>query len=329
MSLAINLLEKYSDTIDEKFQMESYVGGDYSDKFSFVGTKSIKIYTPRSVALQDYRRPTATSKWVDGSALDGNPLETPLANPFARFGDYYEVEDEVNEYTLTRDRSFALTLDAANEEERPSALNAMRTLGVQIREQVTPEMDRYTFHKWAAGANSAMVKTGANNDPTDFVSAIIDAMVSMDNALVPSNNRTIYLPVTKLPKLLLDNKILNLEGLGTKAVSNASIGTIAGMKVKLVPDKLLPAGLNFMIVYKDSVLRPIKIKKTRVMKDVVGIDGTVLEGRYYYDALVLTQKDCGVYVNIKGTDIPTYTDLTKGFFRNQSTGASIHSGLYE
>ena len=89
--MAINLADKYSSKIAEKFTQESIVAGKCSKEWDFSGVKSIKIYTPQTVDLVDYTR--------SGSNRYGTPTE---------------MGDTVQEMTMTQDKSFSLTIDKGN-----------------------------------------------------------------------------------------------------------------------------------------------------------------------------------------------------------------------
>ena len=76
--MAINLASKYSGKIAEKFTKESFVAGNASKEYDFAGVRSISVYTPLTVNLNDYKR-------------QGND----------RFGETIEMEDTVQEMELT------------------------------------------------------------------------------------------------------------------------------------------------------------------------------------------------------------------------------------
>ncbi len=52
--MAINLASKYSGKIAEKFTKESFVAGNASKDFDLAGVRSIWVYSPVSVDLNDY-----------------------------------------------------------------------------------------------------------------------------------------------------------------------------------------------------------------------------------------------------------------------------------
>ena len=126
--MAINLAEKYSTKVQERFALASktdkYVGKDYD----FVGVKTIKIWSVDTVAMTDYTR-----------------------NGTTRFGELTELGDTVQELTLTKDRAFTFSIDAGNAAEQFNIKQANAALKRQIDEVITPEIDKYRLQAWASG----------------------------------------------------------------------------------------------------------------------------------------------------------------------------------
>ena len=89
--MAINLAEKYSKKVQERYaaksRTDSYAGHDYD----FTGVKTIKIYSVDTVPMTDYTR-SGTS----------------------RFGNLTELGDAVQEMTLAKDRAFTFSIDNGN-----------------------------------------------------------------------------------------------------------------------------------------------------------------------------------------------------------------------
>ena len=278
--MAINLASKYSSKIAEKFSHESFIGGNINTDFDWAGVRSISIYTPQSVDLTNYDR-------------------TLTAN---RFGTPTELQDTVQELMLTQEPSFSITIDKGNNADQMNTKGAMKMLGMQIREKVTPYMDKYTFKKWILNAG---IREGISTAPTktDIVEKIVSGMVALDSALVPSDNRTVYLPASYYGKVMLSSEFIAIDKLGEKSVEKGVVGTIGDMKIVKVPDSYLPDNTYFLITHKNSVLRPVKLKTARVLTDVAGIDGAVLEGRNYFDAFILAAKANGVYAAVASSEI--------------------------
>lgn len=276
--MAINLATKYEGKIAEKFTKESYVKGNTSEEYSFVGVRSINIYTPQTVDLTNYDR-TATMN---------------------RFGTPTEMQDEVQEMELSQEPSFSITIDKGNNEDQMNVKPALKMLGLQIREKVTPFIDKWAFSKWSQMSGQKAV---LSTEPTKstIVSAIFDGAAALDNKLVPDSERYIYLPTKYYNMVRLSSEFLAVDKLGEKTLSKGLVGMMADMKVIKVPDSYMPDGVYFLITHKKSVMLPNKIKTARVLTEVAGIDGSVLEGRNYFDAFVIGAKADGVYAAISSS----------------------------
>lgn len=273
----INLASKYSDVIAEKFTKESYVAGNASSDYDFAGVKSISIYTPLTVDLNDYKR------YGDN-----------------RFGTPVEMQDSVQELELSQDKGFSITIDRGNNMDQMGMKGAAKMLNMQIKERVVPYMDKYTLKKWALQAGVVEALNAAPTKTT-IVEAVFNGAKALDNALAPDQDRILYIPTTYYNMLRLSSEFLAVDNLAEKALAKGYVGMIADMQVIKVPDVYMEEGLYFLIAHKGSVINPNKIKTMRVLEDVAGIDGSVLEGRNYFDAFVLGAKSGGVYAAVDKT----------------------------
>ncbi|MEG0357566.1 MAG: chitobiase/beta-hexosaminidase C-terminal domain-containing protein, partial [Christensenellaceae bacterium] len=231
---------------------------------------TIKIYTPQTVDLNDYVR-----------------------SGTERFGAPVEMGDTIQELTLTQDKSFSITIDKGNNADQMNIKGAAKMLNMQIKEKVVPLMDKYALGKWAQLAG----KVVGSAEPTreNITQKIYDGATALDNELVPGDNRLIYLPSSQYNNLRLSKEFLAVDNLAEKALTKGYVGMVADMRVIKIPDSYLPANVRFLITYKQSVINPNKIKTMRVLDQQRGIDGSVLEGRNYFDAFVLGARAMGVY----------------------------------
>ena len=271
--MAVNLAGKYSNKIAEKFTKESYVAGNASMEYDFAGVKSISIYTPQTVDLNGYKRSGEN-----------------------RFGTPVEMQDTVQEVELSQDKGFSITIDKGNNVDQMNTKGAAKMLNAQIKEQVVPYMDKYTLRRWAEQAGT-IAGTDAPTKET-IVEKIFEGAKVLDNELVPDQERVLYIPTTYYNMLRLSKEFLAVDTLAEKALAKGYVGMIADMQAIKVPDVYFPEGVYFLITFKGSVINPNKIKTMRVLNDVAGIDGNVLEGRNYFDAFVLGAKAGGVYAAV-------------------------------
>ena len=301
--MAINLADKYSKQILQKFTKASFFDGASNTDYDFSGVKSIKIWSHLPVEINDYKR-----------------------NGTNRFGALNDLQDTVQELTLTQDKGFTVVIDNGDNSDQHLTKEAGKVMDQQLKETMVPFRDKYCFNKLC---NDAGIIKGITNAPTkaNIVETILNGMAAMDNASVPEEDRTIYLPVTYYNLARLSPEFVSIESLGEKAIAKGHVGYIGNAMVKKVPDSYMPNGVYFLITYKKSILTPEKIKMSRILKDVQGIDGAVLEHRNYYDAFVLGEKASGVYAAVKAAnllDAPTvaYAD---GSFTATGTGTIFYT----
>lgn len=268
----INLAEKYSTKVAERFALSSitdaYAGHDYD----FSGVKTIKIYSIDTVAMGDYTR--------TGSD---------------RFGTLEELGDTVQELTMTKDRAFTFSIDKGNNVQQFNVKAATKALKRQIDEVVTPELDKYRLNAWAVNAGLTAVDASVTNK--NIVELIMTGGMTMNNNLVPKKNRTLFIKESLYLQCKLADQVIGIDKLGEKSVKDGSVGTLDGMKVVPVPDSYFPDGLNFMIKYKGATVDPVQLKTYRVLTEQRGIDGDVVERRIIYDSFVLDSRAKGIYVS--------------------------------
>lgn len=272
--MAINLHEKYAKKIQEKFVKESVINGLLSNEYDWSGVKTIHVSTLTTVALGDYTR-----------------------SGVSRYGTPTEMEDTVQELTLTQDKSFAMTIDKGNNADQNGIKAAGKALALEIKEQVAPMMDRYVLNVLATGAGTAKEEAAA---PTkEDVCARIDAgVMTLDDAEVPDTGRTLL--VSNQTYMVLKQAGMfdvNSDKVAEGSFSRGVVGSYSNMRVVKVPASRMPANVNFMIVYQGSGTNPVKLNDTKVHQDPPGISGNLLEGRVYYDAFVFETKKQGIYVD--------------------------------
>ena len=84
----INYADKYSNILDEKFKVESKSDIAVNQDYDFVGAKTVKIQSVNTVELSNYTR--------SGSNRYGTPNE---------------LDNAIQEMTMSQDKSFTFTID--------------------------------------------------------------------------------------------------------------------------------------------------------------------------------------------------------------------------
>lgn len=271
--MAINLASKYESQILTKWQRESFLAGKVSDKYSFNGVKTISIYTPVTVELNDYTR--------SGTNRFGNPVE---------------MQDTLQELSLTQDKSFAITIDKGNNADQLNIKGAGEMMSLQMKEQMVPHLDKYALGVWAKHAGKSAVISATTK--STIVSALADGLTELDNQMVPDEGRWIFIGASKVNQLRLSDEYLASDPLSSQILPRGVVGTFMGASVVKLPDSYIPTGVQFVIMHRDAGIFPIKLKTLRILTDVAGLDGSLLEGRHYFDAFVLGQKANGIYVGV-------------------------------
>ena len=271
--MAINLAEKYAKAAQERFYKDSLTSNSFSKDMDmeFVGVKTVKVYEINTATLGDYQR-TGTS----------------------RYGTPADLEDTVSEYTMTQDKAFTYTIDKGNAKEQFNVKQAGTSLKRQMREVVIPAMDKYRFDKWASGAGTTETIEAPTADT--IAGLIMDGTVVLDDALVPTSGRTLYITSANYKFLKLCSEYVQIDRLGEKALAKGIVGEFDGMPVVKVPSSYFPANVQFMIILKDSAISPVKLNDYKIHVDPPGISGDLVEGRVMYDAFVKSSKKKGIYV---------------------------------
>lgn len=302
MSQTINLAEKYSDKVQEKFYQESLTQSSFAKDLDmeFVGVKTVKVYEVHTAPLNDYVR------------FGSN-----------RYGTPEELADSIYEFQMEQDKGFTYTIDKGNAKEQFNIKQASTSLKQQMREVVTPFIDKYRFKVWAEKAGQHVALSAAPTKST-IAGLIMDATCALDDALVPQEGRTLYIRNDLYKHLKLCDEYVKLEGIGTKALVKGVVGEFDGMPVKKVPSIYLPDNVYFMVVYKNAAISPMKLNDYKIHNDPVGVSGSLVEGRLMFDAFVKPTKANGIYVaSATGTVVekPTITLAS-----NVATLASTTSG---
>jgi len=270
---SINLALKYEPQILTKWNQESFLAGKASTKYDFIGVSTIRVYTPQTVALSDYTK--------SGSSRFGTPVE---------------MGDSVQELTLSQDKSFAITIDKGNTTDQMNIKGAGDMMNLQIKEQLVPYEDKYALKQWAWKAHKSVVV--AEPSKSTIVGFLEAGLAELDEHNVPSENRYIALPVDEYSKLRLSSEYLASDPLSSQILPKGVVGTFMMAKIVRVPSSYMPTGVQFLIWNPEGVLYPMKISTLRILNEVAGIDGNVLEGRSKFDAFVLGAKEGSVYAGV-------------------------------
>ena len=282
--MSINLLEKFSPKLDERYKLGSRTDAACGNDFDWEGVNSIKVLTLMNPTLNDYQV---------GSGMN-------------RFGTPTEVQDEAAVYSLNKKRSFSNTFDVVNVQDQGFVKKAVMYLKQVWDEVYVPEIDKYRLQRWANGAGTVEVNATALTKGT-VVEAMLTAQAALDDLGVPHENRFIFAKSSIIIKYKLADEFKTADGIMTKYAIKGQKGEVDGSPLIGVPDSYMPAGVNFMIKYKKASADPMKLKILRAHENAPGIAGTLMEGLCRYDSFVLANKANGIYVHAQSGACTTPT----------------------
>ena len=167
--MAINLLEKASRTISTYFTTESLVAGRLSTEYDWSGVKTVKIMTPQTVPMVDYTRSGAN-----------------------RYGTPTEMEDVIQEMTLTQDKS--LCTDGGQGQQRRSAGPQGRRPDAQIAACRARRADDGPLCWTPLPTRRAPLWAAAPRFQSNVCERISAGTEALDDAEVPQSGRTLFLP---------------------------------------------------------------------------------------------------------------------------------------
>lgn len=273
--MAINLHKKYSDQLAKLYTANSFVEGRTNKTWSFSGVKSVLIPSITTQPLGDYTR--------SGTSRYGTPTD---------------LQDTVQELTMTQDKAFAIVIDKGDNSEQQMMKRAGEVMQQQIREQVTPTIDKYALNAWAnyAGIGTA---TAALTKST-IAAAVLDAEVYMNDYFIPEADRYLYIANAEFAKLRQAAEWAGCDSVIEKMMIKSGKGykgDFSSFHVITVPASFLPEGVGFLAAQKNSVILAQKLRDSKIHQDPPGISGHLLEGRYNYDAFVVDTLKNGVYVH--------------------------------
>lgn len=271
--MAIDLITKFLPYVDEVFTTESKKSILTNNDFEWTGAHTVKVYKLTTVGMNDYDRAGA-----------GNG---------SRYGDVASLGTSLEEFTLTKDRSFTFAIDKLDNDETAQQVQAASALARQQREVIIPEVDTYVYGVMTAGAGikpTAKALTAEN-----IYTEIITANNAMDNAEVPETGRVLVV-TPDIYLLMKQCKDITMEtDIGNDMRLKGVIGLLDGLTIVKVPAVRLPQKFGFMIAHPVATVAPVKLEEYKIHQDPPGISGSLVEGRICYDAFILDNKKKAIY----------------------------------
>ncbi len=296
--MAINYVTKHAPLVDEAFTRSSITDIAVNHDYEWVGAKTIKVHSVPAVAQTDYAR--------NGSNRYGNPSE---------------LEDTVQEMTVSKDRAFTFTVDKMNSEE-DQALNAGKALRRQIDQVVIPEVDKYRLAVMTAGAGVATYGDYATQKPYE---RLIDISGEMSASNVPEVGRIAYVSNAFYKGLKLDDNFIEYAKLDQQKLVNGQIGDVDGMAVIRAAGRM-PAGVDCIIAHPIATTAAFKLSEYKQHSDPPGLSGVLTEGRNVFDAFVRENKRMGLAVHRSALMTLTVTNAAGASGKTKFTAVTGHTG---
>lgn len=268
--MAINYASKYAQKIDEKFARESMTSPAVNNDYDFVGVKTVNVYSVPTAPMNDYS--------VTGTSRYGTPQE---------------LENTVQELTMSKDRSFTFTIDRGTYNDTQMSNAAGEALQRQLREVVVPEIDKYRFEKICGGAGK--VVTGTVSKTTAYDAFLTGAGELIENN-VPLTGCTAFVSSNFYKNIKEDSSFIRNGDMSQDILIKGQVGTIDGIPIIVVPKSYFPDGVEFIITNQAATTAPVKLSEYKIHDNPPGINGWLVEGRVYYDAFVLDNKKKAIYV---------------------------------
>lgn len=270
-SPSVNYAEKYAPQVDERFNLGALSGGVVNQNIEWIGVETVKVFSVPTVSMNDYK--------TSGSNRYGTPQE---------------LENEVQEMQVTKDRSFTFTIDKKSRDDTQMTMEAGKALSRQIDEVVIPEIDTYRFEKLVQNAGKTM--TGAVTKSNAY-ETFLDAQEWLDDKKIPQGGRICVCTPGYHKLIKLDEAFTKKGDMATQISIKGVVGEIDGVPVVKVPASYLPENVCFIITNAAAMPAPVKLEDYKIHENPPGLSGWLVEGRIRYDAFVLDNKKDAVLVH--------------------------------
>lgn len=272
--MAINYASKYLNKVDERFTKESQSKLGCSASVDFTGNRTVRVYSIPTVPMNDYDRTAGSNRY-------GTPVI---------------LEDQVQEMTVEKDRSFTFTLDRMDREETEMTHDAGKALARQISEVVKPEIDTYTFGVQAKTAKANGGYICATPSKSNAYELFLKAGEHLGNELVPDSGRVAFCSYAFANYLMQDPAFMRDTSTAQDMIIKGVVGTIDGVKIVKVPASRLPKNTACLVVHPCATAQPMRLQEYKTHDNPPGINGWLVEGRIVYDAFVFDSKAKALFV---------------------------------
>lgn len=270
--MAINFAEKYSPLVDERFTQASLTQAAINTDYDFTGANVVHVYSVPTKPMNDY-------------VMTGDN----------RYGTPDELGDSIQTLVMTQDRAFTFTIDRRNYEDTMMVKESGKALRRQLDEQAIPEIDRYRIAVITAGAGTITAPTPITGGNA-YESFLTGVTTLLDNK-APLAGTIAFIGSNFYKQIRLDDGFIQASNMAQDMLVTGQVGIVEGIPLVFVPNSYLIPGTEFIITNQVAATAPTKISEYRVHENPRGINGWVIEGRFYYDCFILENKKKVIYVH--------------------------------
>lgn len=280
--MAQNYAAAHLKAVDERVYLESLTKGRFTNdlRIEFNGKNAVTIYNVNTVALVDYNRAE-----VNGS----------------RFGQLTEVGTGTQTLVLSQDKAFNAAIDRGNYEDSQMVTEAASFVKREVREVVTPAFDVYNLGILTSYAitNTQGVVGGTAVAYNTIFSLILAQNAALDELKYSSDGRTLWITPTNYNLLKRDPEFVKACDESVKDLKKGILGEVDGLTIVKVPSTMLVTKFEFMITAKGVAFPIQKFNMIRTLDNDSNIDGWLVQGRFYFDMFILSQKATGIRIYTK------------------------------
>ena len=271
--MVINYAARYDKAVDEKFSQESQAALATNKNFNFTGVKTVNVYSVGTAAMHNY-------------SLTGSD----------RYGAPEELQNTVQEMSVTQDRSTSFTIDKRSRVQTPGVMEAGAALSRQLLDVVIPEFDAYVFRKMAVAAQTNGSKSTTAPSKTNAYSLFLDAQTYLGNHNVPVKGRVALCSYAYYNLLKQDSSFVKFGDQSQQMLMQGIVGMVDGVKIVAVPEGRLPsATASSTTTYASFILCHPSARDYTVHNNPPGLSGQRVDMRFLYDAFVLDNKKDAIW----------------------------------
>ncbi len=268
--MAINLASKFESKTSDLLISRKKSTGFVNTDWSWDGVNAINVYTLTDPSIGNYDPTGGTN----------------------RYGNATEVEDTIQTWTLSRDRSWTKTIDKKNFADTQMIRKPGKYLAQATKNVLVPEIDTYVFQTITTAGEvdnrddiAADTATTSTNAWTNFL--LLTADITNNEGM--EEGRVAGMTAAYYNFLKQGNQVLASD-IGQRTRNSGDLGTVDNVSIVLVPSARMPTSTDLIISHPSVCVSPEKLVDYTLHSNPPGISGDLLEYRHRYDAFVDTNK---------------------------------------